>query len=299
VLGQRVEHRVAAAAVDVAQREHVVVPVALAEVLGHEQLRQRRGAQIALLLAEVHLLLHGAGRDGPADADPGGEDLRERAEVDDERAAVKRPQRRQRVALVAQEAVRVVLEHQQLALVRDLDEALAPRQRQRHAGRVLEVRDRVDELRAPALAVEPLEHLLERVDAHAVAVHLDLHDVGLVGGERRYRAGVCRRLGDDHVAWVDQRLADEVDHLLAAGRDQHVRGVDLGLLGGHHLRDALRNAAHALGRRVLQCPRAALRGDVAEDRGEALGGERARVGQPAGERNHLGPLGDRHEVPHR
>ena len=57
-------------------------------------------------------------------------------------------------------------------------------------------------------------------------VHLDLHDVGLVGEKRRHGAGVGRRLGDDHVARVDQRLADEVDHLLAAGRDEHLVRVD-------------------------------------------------------------------------
>ena len=62
--------------------------------------------------------------------------------------------------------------------------------------------------------------------AHPVAVHLDLHDVGLVGAERRDRARVGRRLGDDHVAGVDERLADEVDDLLAAGRDEDVVGVD-------------------------------------------------------------------------
>ena len=58
--------------------------------------------------------------------------------------------------------------------------------------------------------------------AHPVAVHRDLHDVGLVGAERRDGAGVGRRLGDDDVAGVDERLADEVDDLLAAGRDEHV-----------------------------------------------------------------------------
>ena len=75
-------------------------------------------------------------------------------------------------------------------------------------------------------AREAVEHRLQLVDRHPVGVHLDLHDVGLVGAERRHRAGVGRRLGDDHVARVDQRLADEVDHLLAAGRDDHVRRVD-------------------------------------------------------------------------
>jgi hypothetical protein len=137
------------------------------------------------------------------------------------------------------------------------------------------------------------------VDAHAVAVHLDLHDVGLVGAERGHRARVRRRLGEDHVAGVDQRLADEVDHLLAAGRDEHIGGVDLRVLRRHHLRDAVGDAAQALRRRVLQCPRAVLGGDLAEDRGEPFGGERAGVGQPAGQRDDLRPLRDRHEVPHR
>ena len=47
-------------------------------------------------------------------------------------------------------------------------------------------------------------------------VDLDLHDVGLVGAEHRDRARIGRRLGDHHVAGIEQRLADEVDHLLAA-----------------------------------------------------------------------------------
>ena len=69
-------------------------------------------------------------------------------------------------------------------------------------------------------------------------VHADLHDVGLVGAERRDRARVRRRLGDDDVARVDERLADEVDDLLAAGGDEDVVGVDVHALGGHDLADA-------------------------------------------------------------
>ena len=83
---------------------------------------------------------------------------------------------------------------------------------------------------------------LELVDAHAVLVDADLDDLGLVGAERRHGAGVGRRLGDDHVARIDQRLADEVDDLLAAGRDEHVVGVDVRALLGHHLGDAAASA---------------------------------------------------------
>ena len=84
----------------------------------------------AALLAEVHLLEHGPRRRRPADPQARRQDLRERAEVDHVLAAVERVQRRQRRALVAQQAVRVVLEDQQLALRGDLDQPPPPLERQ-------------------------------------------------------------------------------------------------------------------------------------------------------------------------
>ena len=118
-----------------------------------------------------------------------GERIFENAEVHHVDATVERVQGRKRLALVAEQPVRVVLEHEDLALGRELDKPLAPLERHRHAGRVLEARDRVDELRPPALALELGEALLEQVDPHAVGVHLDLHHVGLVRRERRTAPG--------------------------------------------------------------------------------------------------------------
>ena len=92
-----------------------------------------------------------------------------------------------------------------------------------------------------ALALQAVERLLELVDPHAVAVHLDLHDVGLVGVERRDRARVRRRLGDDDVAGIEERLADQVDDLLAAGGDEEVVGVDVGMPSA-----AMTSAMHGL-----------------------------------------------------
>ena len=140
VLGQRLEHDVAPAAVDARELADVGEPVALGEVLAHEQLRQRRGAQVGGALAEVELVEHGPRRRGPAQPQAGREDLRERAEVDHELAAVERVQRRQRLALVAQHPVRVVLEHEQLAPAGDLDQPPPALERHRHAGGVLEGR---------------------------------------------------------------------------------------------------------------------------------------------------------------
>ena len=111
------------------------------------------------------------------------------------------------------------------------------------------------------------ERLLEHVDAHAVVVHLDLHDVGLEGGEARHRAGIGRRLGDHDVAGIEERAADEVDHLLAAGGDHDVVGLDRRALGGHHLDDALLDVLEPVGRPVLE--RAALESTATRDISQA------------------------------
>ena len=84
VLGEPVEHHVAPAAIDLDQRPHVVLPRAGLEVRRDEVLGDRRRAQVGRLLAEVHLRQHRRRRHRPPQADPGGEDLRERARVDDE-----------------------------------------------------------------------------------------------------------------------------------------------------------------------------------------------------------------------
>ena len=251
-LGQRRDHRVATAPVDPGQVLDVFAPAAFGEVLAHEVLGQGRGAEVGRLLAEHDLLHHRRRRDRPAEADPGGEDLREGADVEDEVAAVELIERRQRLAAEAQQAVGVVLDDQHLPRAGELDQAPPPRQRHRHPGRVLEGRDRVDEFGPPPVGVELGEHGFELLDPHPVLVALDLDDVGLVAAEDRHRARVGRRLADDDVAGVDEGLADEVDRLLAAGGDDHVLGVGKHSLGAHHLQDAVDGLLEALGRPVLQ-----------------------------------------------
>jgi hypothetical protein len=121
----------------------------------------------------------------------------------------------------------------------------------------------------------------------------------LVGAERRDRTRVGRRLSDDHVARVDQRLAHQVDDLLAAGGDEDVLRVDVGALGGHDVADRVLGDRQALGRPVLQRGRCRGGGYARHDRREVLGREGRRVGQAARQRDDLGALGDGHEVAHR
>ena len=74
VLGERLEHHVAPAPVEIAQALDVLDPGraavggALGEVGGDEQLGHRRAAQVGALFAEVQLLQHRPRRDRPAEA---------------------------------------------------------------------------------------------------------------------------------------------------------------------------------------------------------------------------------------
>ena len=307
VLLQGLEHRVAAAAVEVLELLQVLAPIALGEVGRHEQLRHRRGTEVGALLAQIELLQDGPGRYRPPQAQSGGEDLGEGAEVDDEvrgscaarAGGVQRVKRWQRLALVAQEPVGIVLQHQQLALARDLHQAASARQGHRHPAGVVEVGDGVDELRALALRLEAVEQRLQLVDRHAFAIHLDLHHLRLVGAEGGYRTGVGGCLSDDHVAGVDERLAHQVDHLLTAGGHDQILGIHSGALGGHHLDDALHRRRHAFGGPILQGARRGLGGDVGHQLRVYLGGERRGVGQTPGQRDHLRPFGQSHHLAHR
>jgi hypothetical protein len=71
-----------------------------------------------------------------------------------------------------------------------------------HAGRVVEVRDGVEELDTLALAVEPAQLLSERIGVETVIVQRRMPDLHLVLGEGREGADVGWAFGDDHVTWV-------------------------------------------------------------------------------------------------
>ena len=296
---ERVEHRVAALAIDPAQILDVLAPAPLGEVLTDEVLGQGRGAEVRGLLAERDLLDHRRRSAQPADPDPRGEDLRQRADVDDVVATLEPVQRLACGALVAEQPVRVVLDQQQLAGAEDLDQAPAPLERHRHAGGILKAGHRVDELRTSPLPGEPVEQRLERIDAHPLGVDLHLHGLGLIRAEDRNRTGVRRRLGDHDIAGVDQRLRDQVDRLLASGGDDQVVEVRVHSLGPHQLADALLGLREALGRSVLERLGRALLSDPRHLGGKGLGREGRGVRESTGERDHLRARGDLHQVPHR
>ena len=194
---QRRDHRVAPPPVDLGEALDVLAPAAFGEVLADEVLGQGRGAEVGGLLAEHDLLHHRRRRDRPAEPDPGREDLREGADVDDEVAAVELVERRQRLAAEAQQPVGVVLDHEHLPRAGELDQPPPPlaatSSPRPGSGRSAPSRRTSGRRPSPSSRASTV---FELVDPHPVLVALDLDHVGLVAAEDRDRAGVGRRLAD-------------------------------------------------------------------------------------------------------
>ena len=130
-------------------------------------------------------------------------------------------QRRQRLALVAHEPVRVVLEDEQVVLAGQLDDAPAALLAQRAAARVLEGRDQVEERGLLAVA----QRRLERVGIEAVVVAVEPDDVGAELAQDLQRPVVGRPL-DEHALAGGEPLREEDEALERAVRDEDARGVD-------------------------------------------------------------------------
>jgi hypothetical protein len=211
----------------------------------------------------------------PPDAQAGREDLRERPHADHAHAAgAQFTQRGQVVPLEAQQAVGVVLEHDGTPVRGELDQVLTTLQRKRRPGRVLERRDRVDELRRLALRVRRVG---ERLDVHAVLVAGDLHHPALVARDRGRAVGVRGRLDGDEIARLDEELADEIEALHGAGGDQELVRVHRGPLRGEEVHQRAAERRVALGRPIVERGRS-LGGQIAEERGERRARDRLRGG---------------------
>ena len=115
-------------------------------------------------------------------------------------------------------------------------------------GGVLKVGDRVEELRRRPGG----EHALELVDRKTVLVDRDTLDERLEALERHDRAQVGRRLDEDAVALVDERLAEELERLDRAAREHELalpRPPAFPLDAVGHV---LARAGEPVGRRVLE-----------------------------------------------
>ena len=139
-------------------------------------------------------------------------------------AAAQGTERRKLFAFEEKLAVGVVLDHEQVVLVRDLDDLVPPFERQRDACRVLEVRHEIQECRL-LLA----QGILQRVRPDAVLVGRDRRDLGLEKPKSLERTEVAGVFGEDDPAFIEKELRKQFQCLLGALRDNDVVDGEAGM----------------------------------------------------------------------
>ena len=175
-------------------------------------------------------------------------------------------------------AVGHVLDDEEPVAARELDERPAAAGRECDAGRILVVRDRVDELR-PRSSTQPA---LELVDVEALLVQRDGLERRLEAPERLDRPEICGALDHDEVARVEIRLGDELERLDRAARDHQlfVRGSSA-LQRLQPAAEHVERPREPLRRRVLERGRLARGHELLEQGRHTIAGERQRVGEAA------------------
>jgi hypothetical protein len=257
--------------------------VAAPAVLLEQALPERAGALVGVLLGPDELRDDLGRAHRPAEPHAGEEGLREGACLEDD-VGGERPKARRPVLAEGELAVSDVLDEEEALMPRELDEGLSALGREADSRRILVVRDRVQELRRQAARQDSLE----LVDAESVVIERDAHDLGLEALEGHHGAEVGRRLHRDGVAAIDEDLADELERLDCAAREEELLlGRPPPLEPLEPSGDEVAGPRQSLRRRVLERGRVARLDELAQDIGHNPTGERGRVRQPAGERDDV------------
>ena len=143
------------------------------------------------------------------------------------------------LALEAQQAVRVVLEHDRAPLGGELDQALAALAARASSPTGSGTSGSCRSASAAPCAAASCASASTSMPSSSPG---DLDHLALVAGDRRRPVRVRRRLDGDEVARPDEQLADEVEPLHAAGGDQQLFGRDGRPLRGEERRSAPRAA---------------------------------------------------------
>ncbi len=221
------------------------------ELVQHRLVEQRR-PDVGRGRERFERLDHLGRHDQVAHAQPGRPRLGERGREDDALAGCELVHAGQRLALVAHEPVRVVLEEEHAPRPAELHERVPLVERQRPAGRVLEGRDRVDELRHLGLR----EDRLEAIEVEAVVGQRNPFDRRAEAAQHADRAVVARGFDHGPAGIRVHEPGDEVEAEERAGRDDDLRRVGRAVL----LCDPLAQRPVARRRPVVE-DRATLAGD--------------------------------------
>ena len=175
-----------------------------------------------------------------------------------------------------------VLEHEEVALHRELGQTGAPLVGEAAAGRVLAGALEPDELHLVAG-----EQALEPVDVDAVLVHGHPDHARPRRAHGGHHPDERGRLDDRHVARLEDRPRRQRDRLLGAGSDHDLVGVLGPAVAPPARGELLAQLEQALGGQVRERLPADLLEHVGGDRGELLGRVVGRRGPADGERDEV------------
>ena len=279
--GEGLQHGVAPAPVGRPQPFEMSLEVEVREQPGDGQHREPGTLQVPGLLDRREGVGQPRRAPHPSQAKRRRQDLREAAGVD-HALVVERRERRLELPVAAQQAVGIVLEDDEVVVVREGHQPLAVLQPQTDSQRVVGVRNRVEQARALPRAQAPLE----RVDVEpAVQAARQGHRSGLVRRERLAEAGIDEALDRDRVADSEERAHGDVERLLGAAGDLDVLRPARRAPAVHEFRDAPGQLFAC--RSVLERPR------VGQARAQRLGvgvrREQLDGRQAAGQGDHARP----------
>ena len=140
-------------------------------------------------------------------------------------------------------------------LASDLEDLQPTLPRQCHSRRVVEARDRVEKLDGAPLRTQRRDVLPKRLGNEAVLIHRHVIDVSLIGAEDHHGRHVAGSFGQHDVTWIEEKLANQLECVLRAGRHHDVVGIGANPLKRHDVEDLLTQSRKSLTRTVLQCYR--------------------------------------------
>src|SRR6218665_3032653 len=286
---QRVDHGLGAPGVDLAHPGQRGRHAAGRKVAGRRGLGEGAGVRVAELFAHRGFGQQFGHGQHPTQAQAGREHLAQAAAMHQQRAAAGHGGRQAQQAgrwrgIEIQLAIGVVFDDQGLVPDGHLQHLPAARKAERGAAGVAEGGDQVHEL-GPVLGDE----LFQRPGVDAVGVCRRADQIGAVQAKALDGGQEGGAFDDDFVAGVDQRLAQQVQRLLAAGGDDQVLGADVqGGLAGHEGGQLLAQRLVALGGAVLQGRAGVLLQRLLAGRAYALDVEQGAVRKAAGQADDAG-----------
>ena len=248
-------------------------------------LRQGVALQIGPLLDQHELAYQGGIAGDPADAVAGAEDLGEGAGDEHIAVLVKVLDAGQEIALKAQLAIGIVLNHGDAVTGAHFGQAAAALKAPGAAGGVLKVGDHVNQPGAGTGG----EQFIEPVNDHALVIRGNLQKFTAVGAEGADSGQVGRAFAQHHIALIQENLAGQVQRLLGAVGDQHLIGGQVRTQADVHAAgDTPAQGSEALRGGVLQRAGCVVFQHQAAGLDDLAHGEQLGRRQAARERNDLG-----------